>query len=331
MPTLANRVTLLDVAKSFDPDGKAAAIAEMLSQENEMLMDMPWIEGNLPTGHRITTRTGLPDVVFRKLNAGVPPSKAVQAQVDEATAILEARSEIDVDLADLNGNTSSFRLNQAKAFIESMNQKMQYQAIYGDSNASPEGFLGLMPRFNAVSGSAENKVNVIDAGGTGSNNTSIWLVGWGQNTVSGIYPKGSQAGLKHNDLGIIDAFDASQNRFRAYGDQYQWKCGIQVSDWRYVIRIANVDVTTLTKNAASGADLIDNLTIALEKIHSLTGVTPAFYCNRTIRSFLRRQNVNKVAAGTLDYDEVAGKQILRFGEVPVRRVDALVNNEARVV
>ena len=331
MATLANRVTLLDVAKSFDPDGKAAAVAEMLSQENEMLLDMPWIEGNLPTGHRITTRTGLPDAVFRKLNAGVPPSKATQAQVDEATAILEARSEIDVDLADLNGNTSSFRLSQAKAFIEAMNQKMQYQAIYGDSNATPEGFLGLQPRFNAVSGSAENKVNVLDAGGTGSNNTSIYLIGWGNDTVSGIYPKGSMAGLKHNDLGIIDAFDSNQNRFRAYGDQYQWKCGIQVTDWRYVVRISNIDVTALTKNAASGADLIDQMTIALEKIHSLTGVTPAFYCNRTIRSFLRRQTVNKVASGTLEFDEVAGKKILTFGEVPVRRIDALVNNEARVV
>ena len=73
------------------------------------------------------------------------------------------------------------------------------------------------------------------------------------------------------------------------------------------------------------------MTIALEKIHSLTGVTPAFYCNRTIRSFLRRQTVNKVASGTLEYDEVAGKKILTFGEVPVRRIDALVNNEARVV
>ena len=330
MATLANRVTLLDVAKSFDPDGKAAAVAEMLSQENEMLLDMPWVEGNLPTGHRITTRTGLPDVVFRKLNAGVPPSKATQAQVDEATAILEARSEIDCDLADLNGNTSSFRLNQAKAFIEAMNQRMQFQTIYGDSN-TPEGFLGLQARFNAVSGAAENKVNVIDAGGTGSSNTSIYLIGWGENTVSGIYPKGSMAGLKHNDLGIIDAFDANQNRFRAYGDQYQWKCGIQVSDWRYVIRIANVDVNALTKNAASGADLIDQMTIAMEKIHSLTGVTPAFYCNRTIRSFLRRQTVNKVASGTLAYDNVAGKPTLSFGEVPVRRIDALINTEARVV
>ena len=105
MATLSGKYTLLDVSKTLDPNGSTAAVAELLSQENEMLMDMPWFEGNLPTGHRITTRTGLPDVIFRKLNGGVPPSKATTAQLDEACGILEARSEIDKDLAMLNGNT----------------------------------------------------------------------------------------------------------------------------------------------------------------------------------------------------------------------------------
>lgn len=334
MATLSGKYTLLDVAKTLDPDGSTAAVAELLSQENEMLMDMPWYEGNLPTGHRITTRTGLPDVIFRKLNAGVPPSKATTAQVDEACGILEARSEIDKDLAMLNGNTGSFRLLQAKGFMEAMNQRMQQTVLYGSTETTPEAFLGLAPRFGFAptnAAAAPNKVNVIDAGGVGSNNTSIWLVGWGANTVHGIYPKGSQAGLIHNDLGEGDAFDASQNRYRAFMDQYQWKCGIALHDWRYVVRIANIDVTALTKNAATGPDIIDLMTQAVEKIHSLTGVTPSFYVNRTIRSFLRRQTVNKVAASTLAYDEVGGKPALRFGEVPVRRVDALNIAEARIV
>ncbi|PHR17879.1 MAG: hypothetical protein COA41_11315 [Sphingopyxis sp.] len=333
MSTLANKVTLLDVAKTFGPDGKPAAIAELLSQENEMLMDMPWREGNLPTGHRVTVRTGLPDAIFRKLNSGVPASKATTAQLDEACGILEARSEVDKDLAMLNGNTAAFRLSQSKAFMESMNQSMQNQVIYGD-RMTPEAFVGVAPRFDDVpttSGGSASKANVIDAGGTGTDNTSIWLFGWGEHSIHGIYPKGSQAGLVHNDLGEGDAFDSEGNRFRALMDQYQWKCGIAVPDWRYVVRIANIDVSELSKNASAGADLIDLMTQAVEQIHSLTGVTPAFYGNRTIRSFLRRQTVNKVASGTLEYDTVGGKPALRFAEVPVRRVDAIINNEARVV
>lgn len=334
MATLAGKYTLLDVAKTLDPNGSTAAVAELLNQSNEMLLDMPWYEGNLPTGHRITTRTGLPDVVFRKLNGGVPPSKATTAQLDEACGILEARSEIDIDLAMLNGNTGSFRLLQATAFIEAMNQRMQQTVLYGSTEATPEAFMGLAPRFGFAPGNssaAPNKANVIDAGGTGSNNTSIWLVGWGANTIHGIYPKGSTAGLQHKDLGEGDAFDANGNRYRAFMDQYQWKCGIALHDWRYVVRIANIDVTALTKNASAGADLIDLMTQATEKIHSLTGVSPVFYGNRTIGSFLRRQTVNKVAASTLTYENVGGRPATVFSGIPFRRVDALNIAEARIV
>lgn len=331
MATLAaNKHTLLDVAKSLDPDGSTAAVAELLSQENEILMDMPWVEGNLPTGHRVSVRTGLPDVTWRKLNQGVAASKSRLAQIDEACAILEARCEIDKDLADLNGNSSSFRLQEAKAFIESMNINFASNLFYGDTTLTPERFIGFAPRFGDLSG-PENADNIIDAAGTGSDNASIWLIGWGENTVHGIYPKGSNAGLMHRDLGEGDAFDSSNNRFRAYMDQYQWKCGLAMKDWRYVVRIANIDVSDLTKNAGSGADVIDLMTQALEKIHSLTGVTPVFYMNRRLRSFLRRQTVNKVASSTLSYDMVGGKPALMFGEVPVRRVDALNIAEARVV
>ncbi|EMG5019807.1 major capsid protein [Pseudomonas aeruginosa] len=334
MATIGNTVpTLLDVAKRLNPDGGGIMpIAELLSQENEMLLDMPWYEGNLPTGSRITTRTGLPDVIYRKLNSGVPPSKSTTAQVDESCCILEGRGQVDKDLAMLNGNTAAFRLSESRAFIEAMNQKMQRGVIYDNTDTTPEGIAGLAPRFNTVNtANAATAANVIDAGGTGSTNTSIWLMGWSENTVHGIYPKGSQAGLVHNDLGEGDAFDENGNRFRALMDQYQWKPGVAVKDWRYIVRIANIDVAALTKNASAGADLIDLMTQALELIQSLTGVTPAFYVSRRIRSFLRRQTVNKVAASTLTYENVAGKPALMFGEVPVRRVDAILNTEARVV
>lgn len=335
MTTLSATVpTLLDVAKRMDPDGKAAKIAEMLSQDNEILDDMPWYEGNLPTGHRCTVRTGLPTAAWRKLNQGVPNSKSTTAQIDEGTAMLEAYGQIDKDLAELNGNTAEYRLSENGAFIEAINQKMSTTVVYGNSVSEPESFLGLAPRFDDVpttAGGAENKDNVIDAGGTGTDNTSIWLVGWGPNTVHGIYPKGSQAGLIHEDLGLDTVLDANGNKYRAYIDHYQWKCGIALKDWRYVVRICNIDVSDLTADAATGAKLIRLMTQALERIHSLNGVRPAFYMNRTIRSILRQQQVEAVKNSTLTVEELFGKRVLMASEVPCRRTDAIGNNEARVV
>jgi len=330
----ATMPTLLDVAKRIDPDGKAAKIAEMLSQENEVLDDMPWYEGNLSTGHRVTVRTGLPTAAWRKLNQGVPRSKSTTAQIDEACAMLEGWSDVDKDLAELNGLESSFRLSEASAFIESMNQKMASTLFYGNSVTEPESFLGLAPRFDDVPttvGGAENKDNVIDAGGTGTDNTSIWLIGWGPNTVHGIYPKASTGGLQHEDLGLDTVLDANGNPYRAYRDHYQWKCGIALRDWRYVVRIANIDVSDLTADMATGARIIRLMTRALERIQSLNGVRPAFYMNRTVRSILRQQQVEMVKNSTLTVEELYGKRVLMASEVPVRRVDAILNNEARVV
>lgn len=326
--------TLLDVAKRIDPDGKAAKIAEMLSQENEILDDMPWYEGNLSTGHRVTVRTGLPTAAWRKLNQGVPRSKSTTAQIDEACAMLEGWSDVDKDLAELNGLESSFRLSEASAFIESMNQKMASTLFYGNSVTEPESFLGLAPRFDDVPttvGGAENKDNVIDAGGTGTDNTSIWLIGWGPNTVHGIFPKASTGGLQHEDLGLDTVLDANGNPYRAYRDHYQWKCGMALRDWRYVVRIANIDVSDLTADMATGARIIRLMTRALERIQSLNGVRPAFYMNRTVRSILRQQQVEMVKNSTLTVEELYGKRVLMASEVPVRRVDAILNNEARVV
>ena len=80
MATLAQSVlTLADWAKRLDPDGKVPAIVEMLSQTNEVLADMLFKEGNLPTGERTTIRTGLPSVYWRLLNQGVAPSKSTTA------------------------------------------------------------------------------------------------------------------------------------------------------------------------------------------------------------------------------------------------------------
>jgi hypothetical protein len=321
--------TLMDVARRVDPAGKVDKIVEMLGQTNEILEDMTWIEGNLPTGHKTTIRTGLPDVTWRKLNYGVQPSKSVTAQVTDACGMLEAYAEVDKSLADLNGNTSEFRLSEDRAFLESMNQTMATTLFYGDTAASPEKFMGLAPRYNAYSATATNiGSKVIKGSGAASDNTSIWLVVWGPNTVHGIYPKGSKAGFSHQDLGEQTLLDAANGKYQGYRSHYKWDCGLTVRDWRYVVRIANIKTSTLVKNAATGDDLIDLMGQALELVQDLKMGKPVLYCNRTIKSYLRRQIMNKVASSTLTMEQVAGKPVMMFGEVPVKRVDQILNTEA---
>ncbi len=332
MATLSTQhPTLADLAKRLDPDGKIDQIVEILNQTNEVLDQMTWIEGNLPTGHRSTIRTGLPQPTWRKLYGGVQPSRSTTVQVTDNTGMLEAYAEVDKALADLNGNSAEFRLSEDRAHIEGMNQEFVSTLFYGNEGTEPEAFTGFAPRFNALS--AENGDNILSGGGEGADNSSIWLVVWGANTCHGIYPKASMAGLKADDKGqvTIEDVDGSGGRMEAYRTHYVWKCGLTVRDWRYVVRIANIDVSELNKDpSVSGADLIDLMTQALELVPQLSMGRPAFYCNRTVASVLRRQAVTKVAGATLGLEEVAGRRVTTFDGVPLYRCEAILNSEAAV-
>lgn len=322
--------TLADVAARMTADGKIdPQIVEMLNETNEVLDDMTVIEANGFTEHKTTVRSGLPAGTWRKLNYGVQPEKSRTVPVKDSMGMLETYAEVDKALADLNGNSAAWRLSEDRAFIEGMNQTMATTLFYGDSSTDPEKFMGLAPRYNSLS--AENAMNIIDAGGTGSDNASIWLIVWGPNTCHTIFPKGSAAGLQSRDLGEHTLTDAAGGRYQGYRTHYKWDIGAVLRDWRYVVRIANIDVSDLTKDGKTGADLIDLMTQALELVPNVGMGRPAFYMPRKLRSFLRRQITNKVAASTLTMEEIAGKKVVAFDGVPCRRTDALLLTEARVV
>ena len=337
MATLtATALTLLDWAKRQDPNGKTAMVVELLSQTNDILTDMVYKEGNLPTGEQVTIRTGLPTAYYRLINAGTPKSKSTTAQITENAAILTARSEIDADEAELNGDVAAYRASEGEAFLEAMSQQQATTLIYG-SAANPEQFVGLAPRYSLTT--AGNGQNILSAGGSGSDNTSIFLVGWGPNTVYGVFPKGSKAGVQHEDLGLGDAFDASNDRFRAYMEEWKWKNGLVVKDWRYAVRIPNIDVSDLaslaTTQAITAATAIDKLMArAIDRLPKLVGIRPAFYVNRTVASHLRVMAMTRsTSAVTIEPAlNQYGQDIfqLRFLGIPVRITDAIINAEAVV-
>jgi hypothetical protein len=187
--------------------------------------------------------------------------------------------------------------------------------------------MGFAPRFNDLS--AANGGNIVDGGGTGSDNSSIYLVTWDDNICHFIFPKGQKAGLQSNDKGHVTKEDATKGLYEIYRTHYKWDVGLCVRDWRYIVRIANVDNSALTKDASSGADLPDLMSQAIEKLHSMGRGKPVFYMNRTLRSALRRQIKNS-ANVNITMDEVGGKHVMSFDGIPVRLTDALTSAEAQV-
>lgn len=317
--------TLLDLATRLDPNGQVANIVEIMNQYNEMLEDATFVEGNSTTGHVTTVRTGIPAPTWRKLYGGVQPSKSTTAKVTESFGMVANYSRIDRTLVELSNDPAAFRLSEDRPILEGIAQELSQTLIYGNAKTAPEEFTGLAARYNSLT--AENGVdNIISGGGAGSDNTSIWLVGWGDQMCQGIVPKGSKAGIRQEDRGQMTVQNADGSMFEALVTYYEQFAGLSVRDWRYCVRIANIDVSDLT-TLANTKNLVTWMTQATERIPSFNGGRFAFYCNRNIREKLRLGIIEKITT-QLTWETVSGKRVMSFDGIPVRRVDQILNSEA---
>ncbi|WP_108270320.1 major capsid protein [Stenotrophomonas maltophilia] len=333
MSTIGNTyLTLADVFKRTDADKQIAAVIELLAQDNPILQDMIVKECNDGTTHLTTVRTGIPEGTWRMLYQGVQPTKSTTAQVRDATGMIEAWSEIDEKLVRMTGDSAGLRLSEAQAFLEGLNQGVATSMFYGDQATSPAKFTGFAPRFNKIATSGSG-AQIVDAGGTGSDNTSIWFIVWGENTVHGLYPKGSKAGIDREDKGKQTKTNADGSILDVVREKFQWDIGLSVRDYRYVSRIANIDVSDVK---AGNVKLYDFMRKAYYKLKQrrVMGGRAAIYLNTDMLEVLDALATN---GGTTDNfvrltrKEIEGEEVLTYRGIPLRESDALLNTEARVV
>jgi hypothetical protein len=344
-------LSLMDAARRMDPDGDVSTIAELLSQANEFFKDMTWSESNMDTGHKSTVRTGLPSGTWRLPYAGVPYARSTTAQQTDGLGFLAAYSQIDKRVAELGGKIAQIRMTEDSAFLEGMSQQMATAYFYGNTNTVPTQFTGFSYRYSTVAtATAANAQNVLDAGGTGSSNLSMWLCGWGDMTTFGIYPKGTKAGLIFEDRGdVVPGYDSSSNPFPAYTSYFEWNAGLVTKDWRYNVRIANIDTTSGAQGlfGTTPPDLFYLLSKAVVRLPTMSkrvsgitetdapdepapGINPAIYVNRTGRESLDIQAIRDKNV-LLKPTEYAGMPVVEFRGVPIRVNDCLLNTETRVV
>lgn len=323
-------LNLADRLKRTEAGEQAATIIEMMNETNCIMQDANVLECNDGSNHISTIRTGLPTATFRRLYGFVAPSKSSTAQVKDPTGMLEAFSVVDVDLVNKAKNPKLFRLSESTPFIEAMNQAMQSEVFYGNTNTRPEGFDGLAVRYGTISADKKNiGYNVIDAGGTGADNTSIWFITWGDQHTSMTYPEGSKAGMQHTDDGIQTETDSNGGKRKVYQDHYKMDSGLTVKDWRSTCRIANIDVSEL--QGQTPANLIDLMREAYYKVkrHAGGGNT-MIYCNTNALMHFDKQVESKQNIH-FSYQEYLGEKVLTFRGIPIRECDQILDTEARVV
>ena len=342
---------IIDVANRLDPEGNIPTIAELMSQCNDFMDYLPMVEANGRTFHEFVFRTSIPAGFWVQYNQGVPYSKSTTARARVSVGTLRDYSQIDQLLAEDSGDPVKFRESEDVAFLEGMAQTLIQTAIYGNPVTNPASFAGFSIFYNTVTAAtAATAANVLDGGGTGTANTTLWLLGFGENAIHGVYPMGSKVGLHMDDKGsVVPGFDAVGNRFEAYTSLFQARMGVVPKDWRYGAAIRNLDVTAAGLAGPAPFDLwanLDRLVLKFPKMTTKTsgvtktdapnegaigGVRPVIFVNRTLKHFLHVQAMRNFNV-RLTLDQAQGGTVQSYrGEIPIAVVDQILNTEAQVV
>ena len=334
MATIGYAHTLSDLQKILNPDGSIARVMEVLNEYNPMMEDIRWEEGDLPIGTKTTIRTALPSPSIRRINRGTKATKGSTRQIIDVCMHLEDRSCIDVELLSGKPNAEAYRMAEDDAHVEGIAQYAARQFLYGDLEQDPDAFNGFLPRYNTLKDEGKGSVGhqVISAGTANSQgkNGSIWFVDWGDNRVVGIYPKGTQAGLKKQDLGEGDVRDEDGNAYRAVQTLYSYKFVLSVKNFRSVVRVCNIDMATL-KNLtdAQQKSLVDRFVYAKNRLW--LPKNPIAYVSDDLYSWFECYLTNKNNIHvTRDQVTNGASPILRFNGIQLKKMDCMTDTEAAV-
>jgi hypothetical protein len=326
-------LSITDATRLMKPDGKIAAVGEVLDQLKGIVHDIPWVEGDTIEGHQVVQRTSLPVIYTKRASLGVRSSAGSYAAIVEHPEKLQGWLRMDEDVAEFGGNPEAKLAKEAKGFAEAMEQAVVNRFIYGNSNVNPEQIDGMAIRFNSLTvGPQKRNTLSVTTSPSGNDQMSMYLVKWGPGMVYGWYPKGSEAGMKIVPFGKVpvEELDGSSNVLNrvVYKEQWKWALGLAVENWKAIVRLCNIDKSVLL--GGTPQDLLKYMRYAIQLLPEGPG-KPVFYCNLTTKAQLNEQAYSGVkAGGGLTFDNVDGRPIMRFQEIEIKALDGLTEGESPV-
>lgn len=304
----------------------------MLSYAQPVLQDAIVMACNKGSENVTSLLTGLPTGSWGALYQGVAKSKSNRIQVTDTTGFYESMAGVDTRLADYSNNLQQLRHEEALTHIESMSQEMTSRIWYANSAVNPEQFTGFAPRFNSLSDVQSSQI-VNGNGVAVAGSTSIWFITWGNTQSSLLYPANSMAGLKRTDHGKNIVQDANGNDYFQFMESFKWDMGVSVRDWRYVVRIANIDIAGLQAGTVDVYDLLQKAYYKHFGRFKKMGNT-FIYCNTEVKQALDNQAVNK--GGGDKYirlrpgKDIQGEEVDMYRGYAVRECPSILNTEGLV-
>ena len=321
MSTIAiqNQLTMLELAKNIAPNGQLHKVAAILTRINRIWDDMPWFQANDIFSHVSAQEYSEPEGELRTFNDGVGNVSVETQEVRDILSMMEAYSDSDKAMVDAAPNPQAFRNGRAARILRGIGKSWIELLFYGNNGTNSKSFNGLAVRLNSLAASA----NVIGAGGTGSDLTSIYVARWGEGAAWCAYPRGSSLGLEHRDLGEITAVTASGKKFQAYRDWFKIYGGLVVEDPKAIGRLANIETSGTTNTFDE--DLLIQLLNQMSPDEDFSSM--GIYCNSTIKTQMEIRLKDKTNVNYTMDQGLAPGGVLKFKGIPVRLCECILNTE----
>jgi len=321
MSTIAiqNQLTMLELAKNIAPNGQLHKVAAILTRINRIWDDMPWFQANDIFSHVSAQEYSEPEGELRTFNDGVGNVSVETQEVRDILSMMEAYSDSDKAMVDAAPNPQAFRNGRAARILRGIGKSWIELLFYGNNGTNSKSFNGLAVRLNSLAASA----NVIGAGGTGNDLTSIYVARWGEGAAWCAYPRGSSLGLEHRDLGEITAVTASGKKFQAYRDWFKIYGGLVVEDPKAIGRLANIETSGTTNTFDE--DLLIQLLNQMSPDEDFSSM--GIYCNSTIKTQMEIRLKDKTNVNYTMDQGLAPGGVLKFKGIPVRLCECILNTE----
>lgn len=331
-----NAYSLAEMGQFYMDSGRKtlANFINLLAKDDPILDHAIFRQGQTLDGFQGKLISRLPEVYWTRLYKGVPYSKSGVATVKETARQLSTKWGADVRemrLYEGQAAQNAFRMLEGAQHIEALQQQAAETMFYGNPTENPDEFRGLAAHYPT-----RTSPNVIDAGGTSGDMTSIWGIVWGEKLFHGFYPQNMPAGIQYQDKGIGEAFDDDGNTYDAVRDQWDWYLGFFLANWRSVVRICNIPVEHLTVTDPTSANYIDfqKLTVqAKNKIPVRYRRNMRWYCSETTATALELQNLTGSKVQLNLGQQFAAQGIddgLTLHRRPVYQCDSLLETESRI-
>ena len=159
---------------------------------------------------------------------------------------------------------------------------------------------------------------------------SIWLLGWSNRTIRCFYPKGSQGGMKKGEFKKVDVTNADDTTktYEAYRQYLSWQLGLDVRDYRYGGRLANLQSDEMF-DTSGVPDYVELLKRMIARVRDDV-VKQVWYMDKITWEAVQVWLDRKTMSNAYSYAQVESRKTKTLFGNPVRICDALNTNETEV-